>query len=289
MTARKMLASATARGHRVIPRLAGHVHTAMFVNTRGLDRAPNDMCPLGAQRIELTGVRRVAAVYQWGSDEPRVLALHGWGADSTTMAAVVDVAVAHGESVVCFDAPGHGASRGSQATITEYAEAIGAVLQRFPGIEVVVAHSLSAIAAVAAIARSGSGCVRSMLLLAPACSLAGVLDRWAAQRRLPAGVAVLIAQELHRRDGVPISHWDIRTLGLSADVRVLILHDPLDPSVPVSDALAIAAGGRAELVQTTGIGHDGILGSDHMRIALTSLLAVNDHHRPPSGKAFQSR
>ena len=284
-----MLASATARGHRVVPRLAGQVHTGMFVNTRGLGRAPNDMCPLGARRIEVAGVRRVDAVYQWGEDDPRVLALHGWGADSTTMTAVVDVAVAQGDSVVCFDAPGHGASRGSQATITEYAEAIGAVLQRFTGIEVVVAHSLAAIAAVAAIARSGPGRVQSLLLLAPACSLSGVLDRWAAQRRLPTGVAVLIAEELHRRDGVPVSHWDIRTLGLGPDVRVRIVHDPHDPSVPVSDALEIAAGGRAELVQTAGVGHDGILGSEPMRAALTSLLLANDHQQPPPGKAVQSR
>ena len=61
-----LLAAATARGHRVVPRLAGRVHTAMFVNTRGLGRSWSDMCPLGARRIEMTGVRRVAAAYQWG-------------------------------------------------------------------------------------------------------------------------------------------------------------------------------------------------------------------------------
>ena len=53
---------------------------------------PDDLCPLGASRVELTGVPRVAAVYVWGSDEPTVLALHGWGADSTTMSAVVAAA-----------------------------------------------------------------------------------------------------------------------------------------------------------------------------------------------------
>jgi hypothetical protein len=282
-----MLASATARGHRLVPRLAGHVHTAMFVNTRGLSRAPSDMCPLGARRIDLTGVRRVAAAYQWGNDDPRVLALHGWGTDSTTMAAVADVALAHGESVLCFDAPGHGESPGSQATLIEYVEAVGAVLQRFPSIQTVVAHSLSAIAAVAAIARSEAGGVRSLLLLAPACSLAGVLDRWAAQRRLPTSVTALIAQELHRRDGVPVSHWDIRTLGLGANVRVCIVHDPQDHSVPVSDALQIAAGGRAELIEAPGVGHHGILGSEHMRAALTLLLVPQDLYQSPPRKAVR--
>ena len=282
-----MLASATARGHRVLPRLAGRVHTAMFVNTRRLDRAPSDMCPLGARRIEMTGVHRVATAYQWGSHEPSVLAAHGWGTDSTTMSAVVDVAVAQGESVICFDAPGHGASRGSQATLGEYVEAFYAVLQRFPSIRTVVAHSLSAIAAVAAIARSESSGVRSILMLAPACSLPGVLDRWAAQRGLPAGVAGLIAQELHRRDGVPVSHWDIRTLGLGSAVRVYVLYDPQDHSIPVGDAFQIAAGGRAELVEVPGVGHHGILSSEHMRVALTSLLVPQGLYQSPSRKAVR--
>ena len=156
-----LLAAGLARAHRILPRAAGYVHTAMFVNTRGLGDPPDDVCPLGARRVEVAGVPRVAAVYVWGSDEPTVLALHGWGADSTTMSAVVDVAVANGESAICFDAPGHGVSPGSQATITEYANATAKVLQRFPSIHTVVAHSLASIAAVSAVAESGATNVRA--------------------------------------------------------------------------------------------------------------------------------
>ncbi len=97
--------------------------TAIFINTRGLGSYPDDVCPLGARRVELAGMPRVASAYVWGSGEPTVLALHGWGTDSTTMSAVVEAAVASGESAICFDAPGHGVSPGSQATITEYAQA----------------------------------------------------------------------------------------------------------------------------------------------------------------------
>jgi hypothetical protein len=92
---------------------------------------------------------------------------------------------------------------------------------------------------------------------------------------------------LHRRDGLPVSHWDIRTLGLGATVRVCIVHDPQDRSVPVSDALQIAAGGRAELVEAPGVGHHGILGSDHMRAALTSLLEPQDLFQSPPRKAVR--
>jgi pimeloyl-ACP methyl ester carboxylesterase len=286
LSARSLLAHAAAHGHWMMPRLAGRIHTAIFVNTRLVGRASNDMCPLGARRIELTDVHRVGVAYQWGGGAPGVLATHGWGTDSTTMSSVANVAVALGESVLCFDAPGHGVSPGSQATVGEYTEAVHAVLQRFPSIHTVVAHSLSAVAVVAAMARTKPSGMRSVLLLAPACSLPGVLDRWSTQRRLPAGVARSIANELHRRDGVPISHWDITTLGIDTDIRVRIVHDPQDREVPVSDALRIAAGGRAELTAAPRVGHHGILSSEHMRGALTSLLEPSVVPKAPLRKAI---
>jgi pimeloyl-ACP methyl ester carboxylesterase len=249
----------------------------MFINTRESGSFPDDLCPLGARRIELLGVPRVASGYVWGGGEPTVLALHGWGSDSTAMSPVVQMAVSCGESTMCFDAPGHGVSSGTQATITEYARAAHAVLQRFPGIHTVVAHSLASLAAISAIADSPY--MRSVVLIAPACSLSRVLERWAAQRGLPRGVTNLIYRELDRRDGVPVSHWDIRTLGLPHSVQLRIVHDPADDVVPFSDSVLIASTIAAELREAeAGTGHYGVLGSEAMRTALTACLQIPAEH-----------
>lgn len=273
MSAGSLLAVGLARGHRLMPRVAGYVHTGMFINTRSLGSFPDDVCPLGARRVELVEVPRVAAAYVWGTGEPTVLVLHGWGVDSTTMSTVVDAVVNCGESAICFDAPGHGVSPGSHATISEYARAVFCVLQRFPTIRTIVAHSLASIAAVAAVAKSDATNVDNMLLLAPACSLSGVLERWASQRSLPRGVVSQIYRRLALRDGIPVSHWDVRTLGLPPSVRVRILHDPSDEVVPVLDSYQIAADVSADVHEATaGTGHHKILGSDDMRTALTACL-----------------
>ena len=266
-----------------MPRIAGYVHTSMFINTRGLGSFPDDLCPLGARRVEVAGVPRVAAVYLWGSDEPTVLALHGWGTDSTTMSAVVDVALANGESAICFDAPGHGASPGSHATITEYAHATLEVLQRFPSIHTIVAHSLASIAAVSAVAKSDATNVRNCF-----CSLQHARCRTysnggPSQRGLPRGLVVQIYRELERRDGVPMSHWDIRTLGLPTSVQVRILHDPTDEWVPLSDSYLIAADISADVHEAAaGTGHHRIIGSDEMRAALTACLQPAASQRGPA-------
>jgi pimeloyl-ACP methyl ester carboxylesterase len=276
-----VLAQALIRAHRIAPRAAGYVWTNIFTNTRGLGTVPNDLCPLGARRVELSGVPRVAAVYVWGGSnphaEPTVLALHGWGADSTTMSSVVAAATDRGEGAVCFDAPGHGASPGTHATMREYADATLAVLQRFPSITTVVAHSFAAIAAVSAIAAAAGNGVQFLLLLAPACSLSDVLERWAAQRDLPPAVVEQIRRELRRRDGNEVSHWDVRALGLPASVRVQILHDPADALVPVSDSYRIAASISAEVQATIpGVGHHRVVSCDEMRRALTAQTTASD-------------
>lgn len=273
MSAGSLLATALARAYRIMPRVAGHVQTTIFVNTRGLGSFQSDLCPLGASRVELADIPRVASAYVWGSGEPTVLALHGWGADSTTMSPVVAAALEYGESAVCFDAPGHGASPGSHATMNEYAHATLAVLQRFPSIHTIVAHSMSAIAAVSAVAESEAENVRSLLLLAPTCSLLGVIDRWVAQRGLPRALVELISRELERRDGMPSSHWDVRTLGLPSKVRVQIVHDPSDEMVPLLDSYLIAADLFADVHEAvTGGGHHRIIASDEMRVALAACL-----------------
>jgi pimeloyl-ACP methyl ester carboxylesterase len=273
MSAGSLVARGLTRAHRIVPRLAGYVWTSIFINTRGIGTFPDDLCPLGASRVELAGVPRVAAAYVWGSGEPTVLVLHGWGADSTTMSTVVAASLESGESAVCFDAPGHGASPGSHATMREYAHATLAVLQRFPSIHTIVAHSFAAIAAVSAVAESDADNVRGLLLLAPACSLSGVLERWAAQQGIPRALVKHIRRELARRDGMPVSHWDVRTLGLPRSVRVRILHDPTDNVVPLLDSYLIAADISAEVDQAVaGTGHYKILGSDDMRTALTACL-----------------
>jgi pimeloyl-ACP methyl ester carboxylesterase len=267
------LASMLAGAPRMVPGTAGRVHTSLFTNTRKLGTFPDDLCPLGARRVAVHDIPRVAAVYAWGEGEPTVLALHGWGTDSTTMSGIVNASLALGESALCFDAPGHGVSPGTTATITEYANATSAVLQRFPSIQIVVAHSLGGIVAVAAIAESEKTSVRDLVLLAPACSLSHVLDRWAAQRRVPRTVVLRVYSELDRRDGVPVSHWDIRTLGIPRTVRVRILHDPADASVPLRDSYLIAEAISAEVQEvTTGTGHDGLIGSAETRAALDACL-----------------
>jgi acyl-CoA synthetase (AMP-forming)/AMP-acid ligase II len=89
-----------------------------------------------------------------------------------------------------------------------------------------------------------------------------------------------------------VAHWDIRTLGLPASVRVQILHDPADAMVPVDDSYRIAASISAEVQPTTpGVGHHRVVSCGEMRSALSArILGRTDdtmdvaRHRISSGQ-----
>ncbi|MFI0817422.1 alpha/beta hydrolase [Streptomyces sp. NPDC021098] len=220
----------------------------------------------------------MATGFLWGEERTgagTVLLLHGWAADSSSMHSLVRPMRDLGFKVAAFDAPAHGAWDGDMATMTQYTRAVGAVMNTLGDVRVVIAHSLGAIAAVGAAAERKGAEVDCMVLMAPACTLGGVLDRWdGAGLRLSQSVVRGVYSELHQRNGVPVSHWDVVALGGSLDQPVLVVHDPDDSTVPYSDGEAVAAGlSNVLLVRAPGTGHLGILMSRDAIATVSAFVA----------------
>ena len=252
--------------------------TNAFSSTRTLGPRPDNVLPLGADRFTVPGNTDVPNGFLWGEGgaaEGTALLVHGWAADSSSMHSLVPPLRDLGFRVAAFDGPAHGVRDGDQATMTQYTRAVGAVLDTLGDVRVVVAHSLGGIAAIgAAVERTGRP-LDCLVLVAPACTLGGVLERWdGGGLRLTPAVVEGIYGELHRRNGVPVSHWDIVELGACFERPVLVLHDPDDPMVPYSDAEAVAAGLKdATLVSKPGTGHMGILMSKDVSTAVSAFVA----------------
>lgn len=264
------------------PGVGGRWATDVFSRTRKLGVRPDNVLPLGARRFAVEGNPDVRGGYLWGEDEgpdgapaPTALLVHGWGADSSSMYSLIAPLRELGYRVAAFDAPAHGVSEGKQATMTQYTAATRAVLDSLGGARVIVAHSLGSIAAVAALALRPDERVDCLALVAPTCTLNAVLDSWAEHElRLARPVLDRIYRELHRRNGVPVSHWDVVGLGRGLPCPVLAIHDPDDPVVPFHEAEVIAAGlPDVRLERATGRGHMGILMSPEVKSAVSAFVA----------------
>ena len=86
----------------------------------------------GARRrrpTRVAGRRGDVAVWQWGSG-PRVLLVHGWGGNAARLRHFVAPLVEAGFGVAAFDAPAHGLSHGSFATLPDFIETVGLVARR---------------------------------------------------------------------------------------------------------------------------------------------------------------
>lgn len=266
----------------VAPRLAVRVATDAFTSTRTGGARPDDVPPLGARGFPVGAAPDIRGGYRWGDEGPTALLVHGWGADSSGMLGLVAPLRALGLRVATFDAPGHGVSPGVRTTMPQIVRATRDVIDALGDVRVIVAHSLGAIAAVGAAVRRPARSVDCLVLIAPTGTLTGVLARWArTDLRLRPRVVAGVDRELHRRTGVPISHWDVVGLGAQLDRPVLVLHDPQDEVVPFSEAEAITAGLRhARLEATPGHGHFGILMAPAVKEHLAAFAAAHtiSHH-----------
>jgi pimeloyl-ACP methyl ester carboxylesterase len=266
--------AADAALYAVAPNAAARAATDAFSRTRDVPGVRDDLLPLGARPFSVPGQARVARGYLWGSGGAVAVLLHGWRSDSGSMFSLVEPVLGQGFTVAAFDAPGHGSSEGEIATMREYALAAEAVLSALGDVRVVIAHSLGAIAAVASLARTGAP-VAGLVFIAPTCTLSGVLERWR-----PANIKLTrervddIYRELHRRNGTPLSHWDVRSLGRGLTCPVLAIHDPDDPVVPFGDSEAIAAAlPQTRLLAVRGRGHDAILMAPEVKEAVARFVA----------------
>ncbi|KAB0643214.1 alpha/beta hydrolase [Burkholderia latens] len=250
------------------PHAAGRRAADAFGFTRGYGLAVSDRVPLGAKEAFIDGNEDIDRAYCWDGGASRVLLVHGWGTDSSSMLSFVKPMQALGFSVAAFDAPAHGRSPGKHTTMTQFTRATGAVLDAIDGAQVVIAHSLGSIAAVSALAeRSRRASLRCIVLIAPTSGLTEVLERWASRdMAFPRPVIERVYAELQRRNGVPVSHWDILARGASLDVPVLVVHDPADAVVPYCEAQRVVAGlQEATLWPAPGAGHGRILSDARVR------------------------
>ncbi|SAL35121.1 delta 12 desaturase [Caballeronia peredens] len=250
------------------PRTAGRRAADAFSFTRGYGLSVSDRTPLGAKTMSIHGNADIDRAYYWEGGTTRALLVHGWGTDSSSMLGFVKPMQTLGFSVAAFDAPAHGLAPGKHTTMAQFTRATGAVLDAIEGAQVVIAHSLGSIAAISALAeRSRPASLRCIVLIAPTCTLTGVLERWASRdMALPPPVVERIYAELLARNGVPVSHWDIKARGPSLEVPVLVVHDPADRMVPYCEAQsAVASLPDATLWPATGAGHVRILSDARVR------------------------
>jgi pimeloyl-ACP methyl ester carboxylesterase len=241
---------------RAAPALAAALAERLFF-TPPRPRASRGLAVLArGERFHVDAAGRTIAAWRWGRG-PTVVLVHGWGGRAAQLTSFVAPLVDGGFSVVAFDAPGHGESGRGLSSAPEFARALRAVLAG-EAVHGLVAHSLGAAAAALALGDRLAG-VR-VVFLGPAADPPAWIPPFADALGLSPAVTDLLRQRSERRLGVPWSALRLPDRARSMTAPLLVIHDRADREVPLRDGRAIAAAWPgARLVETTGLGHNGVL------------------------------
>ncbi|GAA3734597.1 alpha/beta fold hydrolase [Plantactinospora mayteni] len=199
----------------------------------------------------------------WGSG-PFVYLAHGWGGSATQLHGFVPTLVAAGYRVVAWDALSHGRSGPGalgphRATLSEFADALTAVVRAHGPAHAVIAHSLGASATGLAVLDGLP--VRRLVMIAP---LADPLPYIGAFRRT-LGIGPVVGDRLvammESLVGRSITDFDLGTRARQAGELppLLVVQDRNDREVDPADGATIATAWPGRLHRTTGLGHGRIL------------------------------
>jgi pimeloyl-ACP methyl ester carboxylesterase len=220
-------------------------------------RASEEAFLLTGERRTLRSEDQDLAVWSWG-EGPVVVLAHGWGGRAGRFSTIAGELVSAGFRVVLFDAPAHGASMGEQASLPQFARALGEVGAAVGPVYGLVGHSLGG-AAVSLAMQRGLNAKRAVLLAAPA-DVFLFSHAFAQHLRIPPRARDVMQQNLATRLQFRWEELHIPTLVRSLTTPALIIHDLHDADVPYGHGEEIAhAWPGAELFTTTGLGHRALL------------------------------
>jgi pimeloyl-ACP methyl ester carboxylesterase len=250
--------------------------------TSAAQQESSQLGPGGGSAFETSSLGHVIRGTSWG-DGPVVYLVHGWAGSAQRMVGLVEPLLIRSYRVVVFDAPSHGRSdpgpsgpgRSNGLEFAHAAGAVSAVLGPAPG---VITHSLGAMAAMLAI-RFGSLSTGRLVFLAPMTGLQSQLDTLAAALNLGKRTRRRMAARIHDRVGLSVEEFDlVRLASCARDAPLLVAHDTTDRYTPYGESVRLVEHwpGIAELLTTSGLGHNRLLRDPEVIAAVASFI-VNEN------------
>lgn len=209
--------------------------------------------------------------WRWGrAADPAVVLVHGWGGRGTQLRGLVAPLLAHGFSVVTYDAPGHGMTGGGESSLPHMLQGLTAVLDHLGPVHAIVSHSVGAAVTAAVLAQRPE--IKCAVLIAPPASLTAHSRRIAETLQWPEALRAAMQRRIEYRFGVDWSEFEAERA--RGDQPLLVIHDREDREVPFSEGRRhVANWPRSRLLATCGLGHRRVLEDVGVIKAVTDFVA----------------
>lgn len=243
---------------RVAPSVAGRIATYLWFTPFPFARRRLSQIPPEARRVTFESDEVEVHGYEIGDGSKTALLIHGWAGSSRQYGRIARRLAEEGYRSVVIDLPGHGVESGRSTDVVEIVDAIEAVGGSLGKVDIVVAHSLGAMATSVAMQQSLEA--ERLVLVAPGLRPLHAVEKFAAQLRLRPAVQRAVIRSMERKFGSDV--WDRipdEIFEMQIPGSTLIIHDVDDDMVPVEQAQLLAENWSVGLVSTKGYGHNGVL------------------------------
>ncbi|MBZ4041181.1 alpha/beta fold hydrolase [Flavobacterium hibisci] len=210
--------------------------------------------------IPVPAIDKNITVYEYGKSEKKALLVHGWSGRGTQLFKIADSLLEHGYSIVSFDAPAHGKSKGSTTIMSEFITSILEIEKQYGTFEIAIGHSLGGMSVLNAI-KNGLN-VKKAVIIGSGDIVQDILDEFVSKLRLKPEISNRLRDYFENKYQVKMDDFSAYQAAKKIAIPILVIHDKNDPEVPVKAGIHIHENlQKGSLFLTEGLGHRKILGN----------------------------
>jgi pimeloyl-ACP methyl ester carboxylesterase len=261
---------------RTVPAVASRVVADLFMTPRRFAAPPRERASLeNATPFEVrVGAELTVQAWRWGSG-PVVILVHGWEGRGSQLTPFVAPLVDAGHTVITFDAPGHGKSRGSRSSLPHFMWALRSVAEAVGEPFAILAHSLGCAATTLAL-RDGLAAER-LVFVSPPLNPVEYTRRFGEILGLDDDIIDRMRLRIEERFLRKWSDYSLAATAGEMTAQLLVIHDRDDIETLWSDGAELArVWPGARLMSTEGLGHRRILRDATVVSTATEFIAARE-------------
>ncbi|RTY82085.1 alpha/beta hydrolase [Flavobacterium sp. GSP27] len=210
--------------------------------------------------ISIPAIGKEVVVYEYGKSDKKILLVHGWSGRGTQLFKIADELLKAGYSTISFDAPAHGKSPGKTTIMVDFIDTILEIEKQFGPFEAAIGHSLGGMSVLNAIKKGLK--VNHAVVIGSGDVVEDIIDDFVAKLQLKPSVSTLLRLHFEKKYGEKMNSYSAFLAAKETAIPILVIHDNLDPEVPVKAGIHIHKYLKnGELLLTDGLGHRKILGN----------------------------
>lgn len=206
----------------------------------------------------IPSLKKRIQVYACGNSKKKILLVHGWSGRGTQLFKIAETLKENGFMIVSFDGTAHGNSEGKTSSMPEFITSILELEKQYDSFDVVIGHSLGAMALLNAIKKGLK--VKKAVIIGSGNSVTGICNQFIEKLELKPKVAVLMKNKMDVLLGEDSEVLSAYVAARSVKDPTLVIHDKDDVDVPVNCAYDIKKNlVNSEIMITEGLGHRRVL------------------------------